>query len=85
MRVFWLNGGLQVVPENHREWTMLTELARNLKFGEPPETECISGGQSELGSEGLLESVIGGQEASPSGLSGKARNKQPIVFVNKLL
>ena len=85
MRIFWLNGGLQVVPESERERVLLSELARNLKFGEPPETTCISGGQSELGSEGLLEAVVGSQQSRPSGFASKARNKQPVVSIDKLL
>ena len=85
MRIFWLNGGLQLMPENERERIVLSELVPNIKLGEPPEIQAhIPGGQCDLGSDGLFESIIGNQQARPRSFAGKSRDKQPIICINKL-
>jgi hypothetical protein len=62
MRVYWLNGALQLEPETSEEWTALGTLVRDVKFGFPPDSHPPSLGQqagqievapSDVGSSGV--------------------------------
>lgn len=39
MRVFWMNGGLHVEPENEVETEAMLVLLANLKYERPPESD----------------------------------------------
>jgi len=64
---------------------MLTELSANIKWGKPPEMSArIPGGDTQSGSEDLLELLSGNHKASPSSLPSKTSHKQHIVSIDKL-
>lgn len=86
MRIFWHDGGLQILPENEREACLLVELVDKLKFGKPPEMlNCIPGGETTSSREGLLGSLICNHELSPSSFSGESHDKKHVVSIRKPL
>lgn len=86
MRVFWHEGGLHVHPESEHEGRMLVEFVDHLKFEKPPEMHnCIPGGETTSGSEGLFDALVGSHQSVPSSLPGKADDKKHVVCIDKLL
>lgn len=84
MRIFWHNGGVHVMPENDEESKLLCKLTENLKMEKPPEMQyCIPSGDTPSG-DGLFELVVGNEQTSPSGLSGKTNHKKQVICINEL-
>lgn len=86
MRIFWHDGGLQILPESAREAHLLVELVDQLKFGKPPEMrESIPGGETTSSSEGLFSSLSCNHELGPSSLSCESHDKKHVVSIRKRL
>jgi hypothetical protein len=85
VRIFWHNGALQLLPESEREIKLLAELSENIKFEKPPEMlNCIPGGSTESGSDGLFELLVANHEGSPSRFTRETHHKQSVISINKL-
>lgn len=85
MRIFWYNGGLQVVPDSDQEAQLLCKLADNLKIRKPPEMQnCIPRGETPSG-DGLFELIVGDEKPSPRSSPRKLNHKQKVFCIDKLL
>ena len=85
MRVFWHDGGLQILPETPREGQLLVELLDKLKFGKPPEMlGSIPGGETTSSGESLYRSLVGNHQPSPSGFTGERDHKEHVIRIDKL-
>ncbi len=84
MKVFWYNGGLQILPENESDSKLLVQLTNNLKLEKPPEMQnCIPSGDTPSG-DGLFELLVGNKQPGPSSFTGKSHNQKQVVCINEL-
>jgi hypothetical protein len=84
MRIFWHNGGLQLLPETKREGELLDELSRNVKFERPPETNGLSNLGESSGGEDVLDRLMGNHHALPSSSARKLGDKNAVISIQKL-
>lgn len=84
MRVFWYNGGLQILPETKWETELLCTLTDGMMLGEPPEMQHrIPSGDVQSG-DGLFELLVGNEQTSPCSLTRKSHHKKQVICINKL-
>jgi hypothetical protein len=84
MRIFWYNGGLQIVPENKRETDLLRVVTENLTAKKPPEMQdCIPSGDTTSG-DGLFEILVGNKQPRPSSHASKLNHKKQVICINEL-
>jgi hypothetical protein len=84
MRIFWHNGALQLLPESRREGELLEELSRNVKFERPPEMNGPSNVGESSGGQDSLDGLMGHHHILPSSNTGKLRDKDTIISIQKL-
>jgi hypothetical protein len=84
MRVFWYNGGLQIIPESKKETELLCALTDAISLEKPVGMrDCIPAGDCQSG-DGLFELIVGNKEARPSSRSRKFDHKKQIICINEL-
>ncbi len=84
MRIYWHQGGLRVEPENTSETTLLNNLVKCVKVGEPPELVTSGSGEcSDLAYEFGLHAFMGAQKPTPCGFPGEPSHQQSVICINE--